>query len=100
LLLLLLFLKLFYSKNINALWSPRRVVSCNHAGGTKDRLLQDTLLKILSLLEIFVSVNVMCCTDENKLWMMTRIAGGEWFPFNTRYFMRLGVLVVRDFVDP
>jgi hypothetical protein len=48
---------------------------------------------------MFVCRNMMRSADENKLWMMARITWGEWFPFNARYFMRLGVPVVHNFID-
>jgi hypothetical protein len=48
---------------------------------------------------MFVIGNVMCGPDENKLWMFARITRGELLPFNARYFMRLGVPVVHNFVD-
>jgi hypothetical protein len=48
---------------------------------------------------MFVSGNVMCGPDENKLWMFACITRGERLTFNARYFMRLGVPVVHNFVD-
>jgi hypothetical protein len=51
------------------------------------------------LLEMLILGNVMCFPDKDEPWMAARITRWEWFTLNTRNFMRMGVLIVRNFVD-
>jgi protein-L-isoaspartate O-methyltransferase len=53
----------------------------------------------LTLLEMLMPGNVMCFPDKDKPWMATRITRRERLTLNTRDFMRVSVLIVRNFVD-
>ena len=56
--------------------------------------------KLLFLFEMFVTCDVLCGPDEKKPWMIARVARREWLSIYTRYLMRRGVTIVRNFVDP
>jgi hypothetical protein len=43
--------------------------------------------------------NVMRFPDKDEPWMAARITRREWLTLDTRNFMRLGMLIVRNFVD-
>ena len=56
--------------------------------------------KLLSLFEMFVTGDVLCGPYEKKPWMVACVARREWLSIYTRYLMRRGVTIVRNFVDP